>query len=678
MKTLLFIGCFFGGISPLYAQEIPPVVEQRLELTVEADEIETEDDLFLQQLEYYKRNPININTVSLDVLINLRILSPLQIHHFLNYRKLFGDIISIYELQAIPLWDVNTINSILPYVTILDKEFKKEDFASRFRGGDQYLLGRVSQVLEKSQGYIKTSGSYYEGSRQHLMMRYRYRYKNSLQYGVVMDKDAGESFFSKSQKQGFDFYSAHLFATKLGKVEALAIGDYTVNLGQGLVQWQSLAFKKSADVMGIKRQSTILRPYNSAGEFFFNRGAGATLKFNNWQVTAFGSLRKMSANFQFDTLHNEEMVSSILMSGYHRTPSEIRGKKQLTQTSFGGNISLKKDHWHIGINSVNFHFDQSLQKRDEPYNLFTIKGNNWQNYSVDYSFTRNNIHFFGEAAMDKLMNKAYINGLLISLNTRADFSLLHRSISKGYQSLNGNAFTENTMPVNENGLYAGLSLRVSQIIKLDAYADLFSFPWLKYLADAPGRGKEFLVQFTYSPNKQLEMYSRIKSETKETNQRENVSVTNFMVPVSKINWRIQFSVKINTAFILRSRTELMWFNKGRQGEENGFLSYLDYLYKPMMKRFGGGIRLQYFETDSYNSRLYAYENDVLYNFSIPPFSGKGFRYYLNFNFDINKIFSIYFRFAQTQYKDVNTIGTGNDAIDGKARSEIKFQLIARW
>ncbi len=678
MKTLLFIGCFFGGISPLYAQEIPPVVEQRLELTVEADEIETEDDLFLQQLEYYKRNPININTVSLDVLINLRILSPLQIHHFLNYRKLFGDIISIYELQAIPLWDVNTINSILPYVTILDKEFKKEDFASRFRGGDQYLLGRVSQVLEKSQGYIKTSGSYYEGSRQHLMMRYRYRYKNSLQYGVVMDKDAGESFFSKSQKQGFDFYSAHLFATKLGKVEALAIGDYTVNLGQGLVQWQSLAFKKSADVMGIKRQSTILRPYNSAGEFFFNRGAGATLKFNNWQVTAFGSLRKMSANFQFDTLHNEEMVSSILMSGYHRTPSEIRGKKQLTQTSFGGNISLKKDHWHIGINSVNFHFDQSLQKRDEPYNLFTIKGNNWQNYSVDYSFTRNNIHFFGEAAMDKLMNKAYINGLLISLNTRADFSLLHRSISKGYQSLNGNAFTENTMPVNENGLYAGLSLRVSQIIKLDAYADLFSFPWLKYLADAPGRGKEFLVQFTYSPNKQLELYSRIKSETKETNQRENVSVTNFMVPVSKINWRIQFSVKINTAFILRSRTELMWFNKGRQGEENGFLSYLDYLYKPMMKRFGGGIRLQYFETDSYNSRLYAYENDVLYNFSIPPFSGKGFRYYLNFNFDINKIFSIYFRFAQTQYKDVNTIGTGNDAIDGKARSEIKFQLIARW
>src|SRR5690606_37536040 len=191
---------------------------------------------------------------------------------------------------------------------------------------DQYLLARVSQVLEKSQGYIKTTGSFYEGSRQHIMMRYRYRYKNSLQYGVVMDKDAGESFFSKSQKQGFDFYSAHLYATDLGKIETLAIGDYTVNLGQGLIQWQSLAFKKSADITGIKRQSTVLRPYNSAGEFFFNRGAGITLNFNKWKVTAFGSLKKMSANFDYDTLQYEELVSSILTGGYHRTPTEISGK----------------------------------------------------------------------------------------------------------------------------------------------------------------------------------------------------------------------------------------------------------------------------------------------------------------------------------------------------------------
>src|SRR5690606_37347928 len=168
-------------------------------------------------------------------------------------------------------------------------------------------------------------------------------------------------------------------------------------------------FKKSADISGIKRQSSVLRPYNSAGEFFFNRGAGVTLNFNNWKLTAFGSLKKMSANFNYDTLQDEELVSSILTGGYHRTSSEIRGRNQLTQTSFGGNLSYKKENWHMGFNAVHFYYDEPLQKRDEPYNLFTIKGDNWRNYSFDYSFTRHNYHFFGEAAVDKLLNTAFIN-----------------------------------------------------------------------------------------------------------------------------------------------------------------------------------------------------------------------------------------------------------------------------
>ena len=122
-----------------------------------------------------------------------------------------------------------------------------------------------------------TPGTKYLGSRQRLFFRYRYQYKNLLQFGVTGEKDAGEQFFSGKQKYGFDFYSFHLFAAKLGRVHALALGDFTVNMGQGLIQWQSIAFSKSADVSTIKRQLSILRPYNSSGEFYFNRGAGITL-----------------------------------------------------------------------------------------------------------------------------------------------------------------------------------------------------------------------------------------------------------------------------------------------------------------------------------------------------------------------------------------------------------------
>jgi hypothetical protein len=74
---------------------------------------------------------------------------------------------------------------------------------------------------------------------------------------------------------------------------------------------------------------------------------------------------------------------------------------------------------------------------------------------------------------------------------------------------------------------------------------------------------------------------------------------------------------------------MLWFDKNGGGAENGFLSFIDFIYQPMQKNYSRNIRSQYFETDGYNSRLYANENDVLYNYTIPVFYDKGFRYYLN-------------------------------------------------
>ena len=91
------------------AQEIPPSVEQQLENLTDLEQTETEDDSYLQQLELYRRNPININTAEANELRELRILTDLQLVNFISYRRIFGKFVSIYELQAIPTWDVNTL-----------------------------------------------------------------------------------------------------------------------------------------------------------------------------------------------------------------------------------------------------------------------------------------------------------------------------------------------------------------------------------------------------------------------------------------------------------------------------------------------------------------------------------------------------------------------------------------
>lgn len=657
------------------SQDIPPTTEQQLENLTDADQAETEDDSYLQQLEQFRRNPVNLNTADESELKELRIITDLQIQNLISYRRLFGKLVDIYELQAVPSWDVTIIRKLLPFITVEVPVFIKDDFGHRIKDGDHGLLLRVSQVLEKSKGFDNsTSGTKYLGSPLRIFFRYRYVYKNLLQFGFVGDKDAGEQFFRGAQSRGFDFYSFHLFVRKVGSIQALAIGDFTVNMGQGLIHWQSLAFKKSADVMGIKRQSPVLRPYNSAGEFNFHRGAGITVRKGNIEATAFASIHKLSSNLALNSLSQEDFISSFLTSGYHRTPGEIADRNNLQQTTLGGNVKFAGHGWHVGVNGVYFSFSKPLQKRDEPYNLYGVRGSNWYDFSVDYSYTYRNLHLFGEVAADKNLNKAFVNGLLISVDPRVDVSFLYRSIGKAYQTLSGYAFTENTYPTNEKGFYAGISIRPAAAWRFDAYADIYKFPWLQYLVDAPGYGKDFLVQLTYIPNRQVEIYTRYRAETKQRNQTDNTNVTNYLVPFPRQNWRMQVSYRISTAITLRNRVEMLWYDNKGDKRETGFLTFFDIVYRPLLKPWAGVLRMQYFETGGYNSRLYAYENDVLYSYSIPVFYDKGYRYYLTLNYDLTRKLSLWFRWAQTIYQDKNIIGSGLDEIYGNKKTEVKLQI----
>jgi Helix-hairpin-helix motif len=680
----LIVACCLLPIT-LWCQtpEIPAsTTEQQLEnITENNEDAETEDDSYLQQMHQYIKNPINLNTANENNLKELRMLNPIQIQNLIAYRNLFGKFIDIYELQAIPNWDIELIQKIRSYVSVNDKTELLHSLYTRLKGGEHTMLARVTQTLEKSKGFLIDSSiatNFYPGSPQKILLRYKYQFKNLLQYGIVGEKDAGEQFFKGKQKQGFDFYSAHLFARNIGVIKLLALGDFTVNLGQGLTQWQSLAFKKSADVINIKREAEVLRPYNSTGEINFHRGAGITVAKNKWAATIFASYKKIDANFVADTAQTQDnFISSLQTSGYHRTKSEAADKSIQTQLSFGGNISYQYKRFHIGINGIQYKFKLPLKKADEPYNLYALSGKSFGNYSIDYSYTYKNLHFFGEAATTNNFYKAFVNGILISAASAVDMSFLYRNISAGYQSLYTNTFTENAFPANEKGFYSGISIHPGSVWRIEAYADFYKFPWLKFRVDVPSNGSDYMVQLTYKPNKQVEIYSRFRSEAKGINFNPDQLTLSPVVAQPKQTWRTQFLYKASTSVTLRNRVEVLWFNKNSNQSEQGFLTYFDFLYKPMLKSWSGSIRLQYFETDSYNSRLYAYENDVLYSFSIPVFYDKGVRYYLNANYDINKKLTVWVKWAQTIYKSKTLIGSGLDEIKGNTKSEMKVQLMYR-
>ncbi len=665
--------------TPLDPTEPPPIVEQQLEDLTEANEdVVTEDDSYLQEMQHFLKDPINLNYADAGTLEQLNLLSPIQISNLLAYRKMLGNFINIYEIQAIPGWDITLIRRIRPYITISQKTDVLNSFGSRFKNGNYSLLVRGTQVLEKSKGYLLDSSvvkNYYPGSPQKILIRYKYKLGNLLQYGFTAEKDAGEQFFKGAQKNGFDFYSAHLFIRKLGIIKSLALGDFSVNMGQGLTQWQSLAFNKGANIINAKRQSDVLRPYNSAGEIAFNRGVGITLQKNKWEATGFMSFRKLDAGFDTDTVTSEDYVSSLQQSGLHRTANEVGGKEVQEQLSIGGNIAYSTEKFHVSANAVHYNFEHTISKADYLYNKYVLSGTRSGNYSIDYSYTFKNMHFFGETAVDEAIDKAFINGLLINTDERVSMSFLYRNISRGYQSLYTNAFTENTFPTNESGFYSGITITPTDFIRVDAYADFYHFPWLKYRTDAPTSGHDYMFQLTYRPDKKLEMYARYKTKTKPVNVNPFDIYMNPVIGQSKQTLRSQFNYKIDNQFTLRSRVELAWFDKRGDNAQNGFLTFVDVIYKPVLRPFSGNVRLLYFETDGYDSRIYTFENDVLYGYSIPVFFDKGYRWYLNANYDLSKRFSVWVKFSQTIYIDKSEFGSGLDLIKGNLKSEVKLQVM---
>ena len=678
---IVFIFTFFIGISSMAqtTEVLNHTAEEQLENNAENKEgNETEDDAWLQRMEQFIKAPVNLNTAGETDLQELLILTPLQINELIHYRNVFGKFIDVYELQAIPYWDAATIKKIRPYITVSDNPDLLATLKTRLATGQRSVMLRASMVAESAKGFSHNDSSttgYYAGSPQKILFRYKYAYKTALQYGILGEKDAGEAFFRGRQKQGFDFYSAHFFVRNIGMIRALALGDFTVNLGQGLIQWQSLAFKKTAAVMSIKRDGPILRPYNSAGEINFHRGIGITLAKGHWQSTGFVSKKRIDANFVPDTTGNGAgWVSSLQNSGYHRTVAELTDKGVQHQFAFGGNIAYRFRQLYLGFNGIHYTFSLPLKKAGDPYVKYAFQGNKMGNYSVDYSYTFRNMHFFGEFASGAGFHRAVVQGLLVSVAAFADLSLVYRNISKAYQSLNANAFTEAAYPGNEKGLYTGITIRPNAYWQVNAYADLYAFPWLKYRVDAPSEGNDLMLQVTYKPNKQLELYTRYRAEKKAINATSASAALPGIIIQPKQNWRTQLIYSVNRELVFRGRVEMNWFDKHGGEPEQGFLCAADLLYKPFLKAWSGNLRLLYFETNGYNSRIYAFENDVLYNFSIPVFYDKGLRYYINLHYDFNKKFRAWIKWAQTVYPDRNTVGSGLDEIAGNHKAEIRIQV----
>jgi len=667
------------------AQNVVSTTEQLIadifeQFKAESDEV-IDYESFYDDLMFCAQNPINLNQTNRDELDKLQFLTEIQIENILSYVYEFGPLHTIYELQLIEGVDMTDIRRMLPFVRIGEGDDSKNKIYMKdlIRYGKNELLIRIDKGLETKEGYQwlpdedvnapSVNPKLYLGNEFYNSLKYRFHYKDRVQFGFSAEKDAGEQFWG-NQNKGYDFYSFHVQLNNFGKFKTIVLGDFRANFGQGLVLHPEFSMGKSSYVLNVAPRNSGLKKFSSTDEYNFFRGGGATLKLGKFDLTAFYSNKMIDG----DTVNGT--FPTIIKTGYHRTLDELAKKQTVNQQIIGGNATYTNMNLQIGFTAVHTRLDKTLMPDKSVYNHFYFSGDNQTTGGIFYRYRWNKLNLFGETAMTGNGALATLNGCYFNPASQVSLVVLQRYYSPEYDTFYASGFASSSRINNESGIYLGAEIRPFKKWKFAAYADNYRFPWPKFGVDAPSLGQDYLLQADFATRKNLTMYWRLRYNEGQSNLSGSTATMPVIVPQQKASLRYQLNYDVGNF----SFKNLVEGNLVRVADGNwtyGLIALQDVSYEFPKIPLQLDFRMQFFDAVDYDNRVYAYEKDVLYAFSIPMFSGIGSRYYLNVKYEISKQFSIWFKIAQTVYADDReALSSGNEMISGNRKTDVR--LLLKW
>ncbi len=698
LKVIALVFLCLGLYSRTFAQDAPrPQIDLdefiQSFFPIQDDDINYED--IYETLFQLFRNPINLNRATRDELSSFYILSELQINSFLEYRAENGKLLSIYELQAIPNFDPITIEKILPFVVVEDLDLKTQPLPQRILSEkNNYLLLRYTHILEEQRGFTEEASPSqdYLGSAGKLYARFRVSHTRDFSLGFTLENDNGETYAwdPDTRRYGMDFVSYHAYFENKGRFKRIALGDYQLQIGQGLLLSSGFTLGKGSETVLTTRRSNLgIRPYTSVLESGFFRGGAATYNVGQFDITGFYSRvrRDGSLSEATDTTEAEfeAFIETLQTSGLHRTEREILNKGRFTEQTIGGHIlyNNRREDLQIGATFIRTNYNRDFRRnndnsRDSLRNLFEFSGQDNYNVGLHFSYNWQNFAFFGEGARSKSGGIGFVGGFVSSLSPSVQFSMLYRNYDRDFHTFFGSAFGEGSRNINENGIYWGI--KITPIVKklvIAAYYDRFTFPWLRFRLDAPSEGYEFLTRTTYNFSRNISVYGQFRQEVKDRNVTSDDAqgALRTIAKGTRRNFLFNFSFRAEKIFRMQSRVQFSSFNFN-QRNTNGYALAQD--FGADIGKLSLDVRFALFDTDDFDNRQYVYEKDVLWSFSIPAYNGQGIRTYFLARYKLSRHFDFWLRYARFDFRDRDEIGSGGEEIQGDTRSELRAQVRIRF
>lgn len=635
------------------------------ELSVNYEEEESIDwTQEIEELSERMQQPININTATKEQLEQFPFLSDAQIENILAYVYIHGQMQTLYELQLVEGMDRKTIQYLFPFVCAkpVDKASSLFQWKNVFKYGKQELLTRLDVPFYTRRGYEKT----YLGPPLYHSLRYGFRYREQIYAGLAAEKDAGEPFGAIHNKQGYDYYSFYLFIRDINRLKTLALGNYRLSFGQGLIVSTDYLMGKTAYSSSFTFRNSGIRKHSSTDEYNYFRGIAAALALNKqFTLSAFYSHRSLDG-----AVENEE-ITSIYKTGLHRSQKEAEKKDRFTLQLTGGNLTFRMNRLKLGITGIYYFMNRPYEPLLKTYAKYNLHGNHFFNASVDYAVRWRQFTLQGEAAMGK-SGFATLNRLQYVPAQGYQLMLVHRYYAHDYWAMFSRSFGEGSAVQNENGWYLAAEASPLRYWKFFASIDLFSFPWWRYRISKPSQGVDGLLQATFSPLRNLDMYVSYRYKQKE----RDVTGTKgeVILPTYHHRLRYRFNYSSSDVFSLRTTLDYNHFQLQGKSDLHGYQITQMASYRLPWLPLKVSLQGSYFHTDDYDSRVYVSERGLLYSLYVPSFQGEGIRLVAHLRYDINSHWMIIGKLGQTVYYDRNEIGSGYDLIRGNKKLDLQMQL----
>ncbi|MGB2957495.1 MAG: helix-hairpin-helix domain-containing protein, partial [Bacteroidota bacterium] len=639
-----------GGLQDSLLSRADSLLEK---LTGEEGEPPPEE--VLDNLEWIREHPYDLNEVTEAELEALPGITAEMAAAVVRSRDNKGGFRSLNELLKL---GEELFRRLRPYVRLLPGG------GGAPRPGPPFLRLRIRGERAWSRPEDPTSRAF-SGSLWKTYGRLSLQPIPNLEAGVLFEKDAGEPV-------GYAFRSGYLALKDIGPVRSIVLGDFVVEAGQGIVLWRESGPGRGTDPVAFTKRSALgPQPYRYSGEVAFFRGIAFTLGCG----LAEGSLRGSLFYSRRSLPGRVDLVGEF--SGYHttglfRTETEQARLGALEETVLGARLTY--DHpagTSFGVSCYRSGFSRPFARSL----LKSFSGSGAFVAGLDGRLAAGPAVFFGEVAISRPRGEAILAGAILSLSKGSSLGIAVRHYSPSFVDLHSNAFGETGSTRNEQGGYLGWSLKLNSWFSLSGSFDSFMTLWRSSRYPLPRRGYGALIRAEVRLTRRSSLV--IRWRCRQTDQKET-AFDPFGREVLKLaervqqNLRISLSRELGTVARFRTRVELIdvrWRRVLRQ--ERGILLYQDIRWK-LREWMEVSCRLLFHETDSYDSRLYAFERDLVGVLGLPPLYGRGVCWYVFLRFSPSDGVTLAAKYSAARREPIRSAGEHEEPT--RQRFSLQFDI----